>query len=89
VVTDDNPRGEDPASIRAAMLTGAHGGPAEVTEIGDRAAAIEYAVGLARTGDAVVVAGKGHETGQQVGDVKHPFSDAEVLARALADRSAR
>jgi UDP-N-acetylmuramoyl-L-alanyl-D-glutamate--2,6-diaminopimelate ligase len=89
VVTDDNPRSEDPAVIRAAMLTGARGGAAEVVEIADRAAAIGYAVAQAGPGDAVVVAGKGHETGQQAHGVTHPFSDAEVLAQALADRSAR
>ncbi|MGH3930370.1 MAG: UDP-N-acetylmuramoyl-L-alanyl-D-glutamate--2,6-diaminopimelate ligase, partial [Pseudonocardiaceae bacterium] len=60
VVTDDNPRTEDPAAIRAAMLTGARVGPAEVMEIADRAAAIGYAVANARADDAVVVAGKGH-----------------------------
>jgi UDP-N-acetylmuramoyl-L-alanyl-D-glutamate--2,6-diaminopimelate ligase len=86
VVTDDNPRTEDPAAIRAAMLAGARTGRAEVVEIGDRAAAIEHAVAHARDGDAVVVAGKGHETGQQVNGSKLPFSDAEVLARALAGR---
>jgi UDP-N-acetylmuramoyl-L-alanyl-D-glutamate--2,6-diaminopimelate ligase len=89
VVTDDNPRTEDPAAIRAAMLAGARGGPAEVVEIADRASAIGYAVGRARPGDAVVVAGKGHETGQQVQGITYPFSDADVLARALADRGAR
>ncbi|MGH4013289.1 MAG: UDP-N-acetylmuramoyl-L-alanyl-D-glutamate--2,6-diaminopimelate ligase [Pseudonocardiaceae bacterium] len=89
VVTDDNPRSEDPATIRAAMLTGARAGPAEVVEIGDRAAAIDYVVARAGAGDAVVVAGKGHETGQQVHGVTHPFSDAEVLAHALTNRSER
>ncbi len=89
VVTDDNPRTEDPAAIRAAMRSGAQAGSAEVVEIADRAAAIDYAVGRAGPGDAVVVAGKGHETGQQVHDVTYPFSDAEVLAQTLADRSAR
>ncbi|MDT7579628.1 MAG: UDP-N-acetylmuramoyl-L-alanyl-D-glutamate--2,6-diaminopimelate ligase, partial [Pseudonocardiales bacterium] len=83
VVTDDNPRNEDPAAIRAAVLAGARGGPAEVREIGDRAAAIAAAVAAARPGDAVVVAGKGHETGQKVGDVTFPFDDAEELAAAI------
>ena len=83
VVTDDNPRSEDPAAIRAAVLAGARGGPAEVHEIGDRAAAIAAAVAAARPGDAVVVAGKGHETGQKVGDVTFPFDDAEELATAI------
>jgi UDP-N-acetylmuramoyl-L-alanyl-D-glutamate--2,6-diaminopimelate ligase len=83
VVTDDNPRTEDPAAIRASMLTGAAVGPAEVVEIGDRAEAIAYAVSRARPGDAVVVAGKGHESGQEVHGVKRPFVDADVLAALL------
>ncbi|MDQ4092154.1 MAG: UDP-N-acetylmuramoyl-L-alanyl-D-glutamate--2,6-diaminopimelate ligase [Actinomycetota bacterium] len=89
VITDDNPRSEDPAVIRAAVLTGARTGPAEVVEIADRAEAIAHAVTRAGPGDAVIVAGKGHETGQQVQGVTYPFSDVEVLAAALADRSAR
>ncbi|MGH3898387.1 MAG: UDP-N-acetylmuramoyl-L-alanyl-D-glutamate--2,6-diaminopimelate ligase [Pseudonocardiaceae bacterium] len=89
VVTDDNPRTEDPAVIRAAMLAGARAGSAEVVEIADRTEAISYAVGRAGPGDAVVVAGKGHETGQRVHGITHPFSDVEVLTRALTDRSAR
>ena len=84
VVTDDNPRTEDPAAIRAAMLAGAReAARGEVLEIGDRAAAIARAVAAARPGDAVVVAGKGHETGQDFGGVTYPFSDAEVLAGLL------
>ncbi|MDU0293877.1 UDP-N-acetylmuramoyl-L-alanyl-D-glutamate--2,6-diaminopimelate ligase [Saccharothrix longispora] len=87
VVTDDNPRGEDPAEIRAAMLRGALGVPdaerGEVVEIGDRRLAIAHAVGEARAGDVVVVAGKGHETGQEVAGVVHPFSDVETLADAI------
>ena len=83
VVTDDNPRTEDPAVIRAAMLGGTTAGPAEVVEIGDRANAIAYAVQRARPGDAVVVAGKGHESTQEVHGVKHPFVDADVLADLL------
>lgn len=87
VVTDDNPRGEDPAEIRAAMLRGALAVPdgerGEVVEIGDRRRAIEHAVSLARTGDVVVVAGKGHETGQEVAGVVHPFSDVEALTTAI------
>ena len=89
VITDDNPRTEDPAAIRAAMLAGARAGPAEVVEIADRAEAIAHAVTRAGPGDAVIVAGKGHETGQCVQGVTYPFSDTEVLAAALADRSAR
>lgn len=89
IVTDDNPRNEDPAAIRAAMLAGAlnvpDGDRGEVLEIGDRRAAIEHAVNLARPGDVVVVAGKGHETGQEVAGVVHPFSDADTLAHAIRE----
>ncbi len=89
VVTDDNPRSEDPALIRAAMLAGVSDVPdderAEVHEIGDRQAAIRAAVALAGAGDAVLVLGKGHEQGQQVGSVTHHFDDVEELAAALED----
>ncbi|RKT56892.1 UDP-N-acetylmuramoyl-L-alanyl-D-glutamate--2,6-diaminopimelate ligase [Saccharothrix australiensis] len=89
IVTDDNPRSEDPAAIRAAMLRGALDLPeherGEVLEIGDRASAIRHAVSLARTGDVVVVAGKGHETGQEVAGVVHPFSDVDTLTAAIRE----
>ena len=78
VVTDDNPRGEDPAAIRAELLAGTGEGSAEVVEIGDRRAAIREALARARAGDVVLVAGKGHETGQEVAGVVHPFDDREV-----------
>jgi UDP-N-acetylmuramoyl-L-alanyl-D-glutamate--2,6-diaminopimelate ligase len=84
VVTDDNPRTEDPARIRAELIDGARSGDAEVREVGDRREAIRLAVGLARPGDCLVVAGKGHETGQEVGGVVHPFDDREELRAALA-----
>jgi UDP-N-acetylmuramoyl-L-alanyl-D-glutamate--2,6-diaminopimelate ligase len=87
IVTDDNPRSEDPAAIRAAVLEGALAVPAgergEVREIGDRAAAIKAAVAEAGPGDTVLVAGKGHETGQEVGGVVHPFDDRVVLRAAI------
>ncbi|MEU5842768.1 UDP-N-acetylmuramoyl-L-alanyl-D-glutamate--2,6-diaminopimelate ligase [Rhodococcus sp. NPDC047139] len=87
VVTDDNPRTENPAAIRAAVLDGAYSVPVaergEILEIGDRAAAIDAAVAWARPGDVVLVAGKGHETGQEIEGVKHPFDDREVLGAAL------
>ncbi|HLY35051.1 MAG TPA: UDP-N-acetylmuramoyl-L-alanyl-D-glutamate--2,6-diaminopimelate ligase [Jatrophihabitantaceae bacterium] len=87
VVTDDNPRSEDPAVIRGEMLAGALAVPAsergEVLEVGDRAQAIAVAVGSARAGDTVLVAGKGHETGQEVAGVVHPFDDRSVLRAAL------
>ena len=90
VVTDDNPRGEEPAAIRSELLTGARSVPeaqrAEVEEVGDRRAAIRRAVHLARGGDTVLVAGKGHETGQEVAGVVHPFDDRVVLREELAAR---
>lgn len=90
IVTDDNPRSEDPAAIREAMIAGAREVPTnqrgKVVEVGDRRSAIGEAVDRARTGDIVVVAGKGHETGQEVAGVVHPFSDREELAAALRRR---
>lgn len=90
IVTDDNPRSEDPAAIRAAMLAGALAVPeperGDVIEIGDRGAAIREAVRQAGPGDVVVVAGKGHETGQEVNGVVHPFDDRLVLAEAIDAR---
>ncbi|CAM3024523.1 UDP-N-acetylmuramoyl-L-alanyl-D-glutamate--2,6-diaminopimelate ligase [Skermania piniformis] len=91
VITDDNPRTEDPALIRSAVRGGADAehGRAEVSEIGDRAVAIAEAVAWARAGDVVLVAGKGHETGQEIAGVKYPFDDREVLAAALDRRLAQ
>ncbi|WP_054812150.1 UDP-N-acetylmuramoyl-L-alanyl-D-glutamate--2,6-diaminopimelate ligase [Nocardia arizonensis] len=90
IITDDNPRTEDPAAIRAALLAGAAAVPpeerGEVREIGDRAEAVAAAVAWARPGDAVLVAGKGHEAGQEIHGVKHPFDDREVLAAAVERR---
>ena len=86
VVTDDNPRTEDPAAIRAALLEGARGQAAEVVEIGDRRAAIRHALAAAAGGDIVLIAGKGHETGQEVGDTVHPFDDRAVAREELAAR---
>jgi UDP-N-acetylmuramoyl-L-alanyl-D-glutamate--2,6-diaminopimelate ligase len=98
LVTDDNPRSEDPAAIRAAVLAGAleaaleaapeggDGRPApEVLEVPDRREAIRRAVSLAGPGDVVLVAGKGHETGQEVAGVVTPFDDRDELRAALAD----
>ena len=75
IVTDDNPRGEDPASIRAEVLRGCPG----AAEIGDRAKAIEAGLNALRPGDVLVVAGKGHEQGQTIAGVVHPFDDAGVI----------
>lgn len=84
VVTDDNPRTEDPGAIRAEVAAGARaGGVAEVIEVGDRRAAIALALGRARTGDVVLVAGKGHEAGQEVAGVAYPFDDRAVVAETL------
>jgi UDP-N-acetylmuramoyl-L-alanyl-D-glutamate--2,6-diaminopimelate ligase len=91
IVTDDNPRSEDPAAIRAQVLAGATGSGAEavVVEVGDRRAAVERALTYATgPGDCVLVAGKGHERGQDVGGVVLPFDDREVLAEALQRRVA-
>ncbi len=80
IVTDDNPRGEDPAAIRAEVMRGAVG----AREIGDRRAAIAEAIRLAGPGDIVLVAGKGHETGQIIGDRILPFDDALVARECAA-----
>lgn len=80
-VTDDNPRGEEPARIRAEILAAAPG----AREIGERALAIRTAIGELGPGDVLVVAGKGHETGQIVGDEVLPFSDHDAVAAALTD----
>jgi len=83
VVTDDNPRDEEPAAIRAAIVAGAANGRAEVVEIGDRRAAIDHAVAWARPGDVVLIAGKGHEAGQTSHGQTRPFDDRDELAAAL------
>jgi UDP-N-acetylmuramoyl-L-alanyl-D-glutamate--2,6-diaminopimelate ligase len=83
IVTDDNPRSEEPATIRAEILAAAPG----AREIGDRAEAIHTAVRELRPGDVLVVAGKGHETGQIVGDRTLPFSDHDVVRTAIAEIS--
>ena len=84
IVTDDNPRSEDAAAIRAAIMAAAPG----ATEIGDRLEAIRAAVKGLEKGDVLLIAGKGHETGQIVGDRVLPFSDHEAVAQALKDLGA-
>jgi UDP-N-acetylmuramoyl-L-alanyl-D-glutamate--2,6-diaminopimelate ligase len=84
IVTDDNPRSENPGAIRASILSAAKG----ATEIGDRAEAIRAAISALQPGDALLIAGKGHETGQIVGDRVLPFSDHDAVASALAPRVA-
>jgi UDP-N-acetylmuramoyl-L-alanyl-D-glutamate--2,6-diaminopimelate ligase len=83
VVTDDNPRTEDPAFIRSEVLAGTKGGTATVVEIDGRRAAIDQAVALAKPGDVVALLGKGHERGQEVGGEVLPFDDRVELAAAL------
>jgi len=80
IVTDDNPRSEDPSVIRAAIMRGAP----DADEIGDRREAIRRAVADLQAGDALLVAGKGHETGQIIGQKTVPFSDHEAVRAALA-----
>jgi UDP-N-acetylmuramoyl-L-alanyl-D-glutamate--2,6-diaminopimelate ligase len=84
IVTDDNPRSENPADIRAAILAAATG----AREIGDRAEAIRVAIAGLQSGDALLIAGKGHETGQIIADRVLPFSDHEAAAAALSARVA-
>jgi len=81
IVTDDNPRSEQPAAIRAAILAESPG----ATEIGDRAQAIRTSIAELNKGDVLLIAGKGHETGQIVGDKVLPFSDHDAVAAALKE----
>ena len=84
IITDDNPRSENPASIRAAIMAAAKG----AKDIADRNEAIRAAVAGLQQGDALLIAGKGHETGQIVGDKVLPFSDHDAAAAALAEHAA-
>jgi UDP-N-acetylmuramoyl-L-alanyl-D-glutamate--2,6-diaminopimelate ligase len=84
IVTDDNPRSEDAAAIRAAILAQAPG----AVEIGDRREAIRSAIAALRPGDVLLIAGKGHETGQIIGDRVVPFSDHKAVAAALKELAA-
>jgi UDP-N-acetylmuramoyl-L-alanyl-D-glutamate--2,6-diaminopimelate ligase len=98
IVTDDNPRTEDPAEIRAEVLAGARAaarsshradpGGSDIIEVASRHAAIAHAVGLAEPGDVVALLGKGHERGQEVNGAVHPFDDRVELANALTERFA-
>lgn len=81
IVTDDNPRSEDPATIRAAIMEAIP----DAQEIGDRREAIRTAVKLLEEGDTLIVAGKGHEVGQEINGQKHHFSDHEEVRRALGE----
>jgi len=84
IVTDDNPRSEQPAAIRAAILVASPG----ATEIGDRAQAIRAGIAMLEKGDVLLIAGKGHESGQIVGDKVLPFSDHDAVAAVLKDKVA-
>jgi len=84
IVTDDNPRSEDPAAIRAAIMAAAPG----AIEIGDRGEAIRHAVARLAPGDVLLIAGKGHESGQIVGDRVLPFTDHAAVAAALGEKVA-
>ena len=80
IITDDNPRTEDPAAIRAAIAAARPG----AQQIGDRRQAIAAALALLQPGDILAVAGKGHEAGQTIGTTVHPFDDAEIIKELLA-----
>ncbi|MGA2893017.1 MAG: UDP-N-acetylmuramoyl-L-alanyl-D-glutamate--2,6-diaminopimelate ligase [Xanthobacteraceae bacterium] len=84
IVTDDNPRSEDASAIRSAIIAAADG----ALEIGDRGEAIRRAIADLRAGDVLLIAGKGHETGQIIGDRVIPFSDHEAVAAALRELAA-
>lgn len=89
VLTDDNPRGEDPASIRAQVLAGVPQGERDrVDEVSDRRAAIARALSLAERGDALVIAGKGHESWQESAGERRPFDDAAVCTELLTAEEA-
>jgi UDP-N-acetylmuramoyl-L-alanyl-D-glutamate--2,6-diaminopimelate ligase len=87
IITDDNPRTEDPAMIRNQLQAGAEqvdrSDRAVITEVADRGEAIRAAVAMAQPGDGVIIAGKGHETGQEINGTVHPFDDREQLRIAL------
>ena len=79
IVTDDNPRSEDPAAIRKSVIDGTKDGPAEVFEVGDRRVAISQALKLAEPGDVIAILGKGHESGQEISGKVSPFDDRVVV----------
>jgi len=81
IVTDDNPRNEDPSAIRHAIMTACP----NATEVPDRGAAIRQSIANLQVGDLLVIAGKGHETGQIIGDQLQPFDDTQVAVDALAE----
>ena len=86
IVADDNQRTVDPPTMRTEVLADARRGTAEVLEVGDRREAISVALSGADSGDVVLIAGKGHEVGQEVLGEVHPFDDRVVAAQELAAR---
>ena len=88
MLTSDNPRQESPTDIINDMAQGLPAGSSvQVQQITDRAEAIFWAVAQAQAEDVVLIAGKGHETTQEIAGVRHPFNDVEVAQRALVERS--
>lgn len=88
IVTSDNPRSEDPDAIISDIVAGADAGPAEVVVQADRRAAIVTAIAAAAPGDVVLIAGKGHESGQEAGGVVTPFDDRDVARQVLGAQRA-
>jgi UDP-N-acetylmuramoyl-L-alanyl-D-glutamate--2,6-diaminopimelate ligase len=88
IVTSDNPRSEDPAAIIEQIVEGAASGPAELLVQPDRRSAIAMAINTAQPGDVVLIAGKGHESGQEVAGVVTPFDDRDVARQVLGTRLA-
>ncbi len=84
IVTDDNPRNEKPAAIRADLMSGAGNGPGLAIEVAGRREAIAHAVAMAHLGDTIVIAGKGHERGQEIRGTVEPFDDRDVLLELIA-----
>jgi UDP-N-acetylmuramoyl-L-alanyl-D-glutamate--2,6-diaminopimelate ligase len=89
IITDDNPRGEDAGTIREEVMAGVGSGRSRVQEIGDRGKAIETALSQLMSGDILVVAGKGHESGQIVGDEVLPFNDKDYVQACLKEMGGR
>jgi len=88
IVTSDNPRSEDPEAIIEQIVQGASSGPAELLVQPDRRAAITLAIDAAEPGDVVLIAGKGHESGQEVAGLVTPFDDRDVARQVLGTRRA-
>ena len=85
IITDDNPRSEEPAAIRNAIMAGTNGCQAEIFEVADRRAAIVKALSLASSGDVIAILGKGHESGQEIAGEVFPFDDRDVVRQESAN----